>query len=328
MSGAMIARALQLLSLLQAKRFWPGHELATRLDVSERTLRRDIDQLRELGYRIVAERGSGGGYSLEPGADLPPLLLSDDELVVLAVGLRTIAARGTGHTNETALSTLAKLEQLLPKRLRRRVSALQSHTLPQGPELTPSASPELIAQLALACRDSERIRFAHTGPGATTRKHFVEPHCLVSTDQGWYLVAWELDQATWEAFRVGGMSSYFATGARFNAHTLSPGRATEIANAAAARSARRHVGLLRIHAPLEELRSQVGAWAQGATAETDTTTLWPISADHLPELTFGISWIPEKYDFEVLEPPELRSFLRSFSARLGRATEAGDHRTG
>ncbi|MBB6170186.1 putative DNA-binding transcriptional regulator YafY [Nocardiopsis mwathae] len=320
MSGVMIARSLRLLSLLQARRFWSGHALAADLGVSERTLRRDIDRLREAGYRITAERGAGGGYSLEPGAALPPLLLDDDELVVLAVGLRSVTARGVGHSDLTALSALAKLEQLLPSRLRRRVSALQSHAFPDEGGSAPSAAPDLIAQLALACRDSERVRFRYTDANGAIESYFVEPHCLVSVEHGWYLVAWEIDGGTWEAFGVNRMDSYFATAARFPPHGLSQERAAEIAHVAAGRFARGHVGLLRIHAPLEELRAVAGPWARDATAETDSTTLWPISADQLQGLAFGIAWIPEEYEFEVLEPAELRSFIRSFGTRLLRAT--------
>ncbi|WP_181188240.1 helix-turn-helix transcriptional regulator [Actinopolyspora mortivallis] len=316
MSHPTLARVLRLLSLLQARRFWPGHELAERLGTSERTLRRDIDQLRELGYRVTAERGYHGGYSLEAGANLPPLLLDDDELVVLAVGLRTVAARAVEHTDETALSALAKLEQLLPARLRRRVSALQSHTLPVGPGPSSSTAPEMIARLALASRDSERVRFGYTQATGTRTTCFVEPHCLISAEQGWYLVARDPHEESWEAFRVNRIDSYVATGERFSPHELDTRCATEIANAAAARFARRHVGLLRIHAPLETLRSRFGAWVQDARAESSTTTLLPISADNLPELVFGIAWIPEDYPYEILESPELAAFARSLGSRL------------
>lgn len=237
MSRPTIARVLRLLSLLQARRFWAGHDLAERLRISERTLRRDIDQLRELGYRVSSERGYDGGYSLEAGADLPPLLLDDDELVVLAVGLRAVATRGIEHTNETALSALAKFEQLLPARLQRRVSALQSHTMPAGPagESASSAAPETIARLALASRDSERVRFGYTDVTGTRRACFVEPHCLISAEQGWYLIGWDLHAKSWEAFRVDRLDSYVATGTRFVPKELDARRATEIASAAAAR---------------------------------------------------------------------------------------------
>ncbi|RNL83349.1 helix-turn-helix transcriptional regulator [Halostreptopolyspora alba] len=320
MSDTTIARVLRLLALLQARRFWLGRELAARVGVSERTLRRDIDRLRELGYRVTAERGRGGGYSLQAGTDLPPLLLDDDELVVLVAGLRTLAAGGGDHADDTALSALAKLEQLLPGRLRRRVSALQSATVARGSRPASTPAPELLAQLALACRDAERVRFGYTGVSGTRAAHLVEPHCLVSVEQDWYLVAWEVRGGAWEAFRVNRVDSYVATGERFTGHELDPERAGEIAAAAAVRFARRHVGLLRVHAPLGVLRERVGAWAREATAETDTTTLWPISADHLPGLVFGLAWLPEEYDFEVLESSELRAFVRSLGTRLVRAT--------
>ncbi|NYH77270.1 putative DNA-binding transcriptional regulator YafY [Actinopolyspora biskrensis] len=319
MSRSTIARVLRLLSLLQTRRFWAGSELADRLGISERTLRRDIDQLRELGYHVTAERGYDGGYSLEAGGNLPPLLLDDDELVVLAVGLRAVAARAAEHTTETSLSALAKLEQLLPARLRRRVSALQSHTMPAVSESSSSATPEMIARLALSSRDGERVRFGYTDATGTRTACSVEPHCLISTEQGWYLVAWDPHGESWGAFQINRIDSFVATGTRFGPHELDVQRATEIANAAAARFARGHVGLLRLHASVEELYAQVGAWAQDARAESETTTLLPISADHLPDLVFGIAWMPDDYEFEIVEPPELAAFARSLGARLLRA---------
>lgn len=325
MSWPTISRVLRLLALLQARRFWSGRELAARLGVSGRTLRRDIEQLRELGYNVTADRGYDGGYSLEPGTQLPPLLLDDDELVVLAVGLRTVAARTVGKTDETALSTLAKLEQLLPSRLRRKVAALQSHTHPMWIESASSAQPELIARLALACRDSERVRFGYTDATETTRTHFVEPHSLISAERGWWLVAWDLSDDAWYAFRVTNIDSYVATGTRFTPHDLDSYQAGEIVTAAEVRFARRYVGLLRIHAPVEELRAQLGTWVQETTAESPSTTLLPISADYLPKFVFGIAWIPD-HEFEIVEPDELAEFARSFGSRLLRAASRDDDR--
>ncbi|ASU79071.1 transcriptional regulator [Actinopolyspora erythraea] len=301
-------------------------ELADRLGVSERTLRRDIEQLRELGYHVTAERGYDGGYSLEAEGNLPPLLLDDDELVVLAVGLREVTARTAAHTTETALSALAKLEQLLPARLRRRVSALQSHTMPAVSDSAPSTAPDMIARLTLCSRDGERVRFGYTDATDTRTTYSVEPHCLISTEQGWYLVAWELNGESWEAFRINRIDSFVATGTRFEPRELDVRRAAEITDVATVRFARGHVGLLRLHAPMEELPARVGAWAQDARAESETTTLLPISADHLPHLIFGIAWIPDDYEFEIVEPPELAAFAHSLGARLLRADSSTQQR--
>jgi len=320
MSTDTVARSLRALALLQARRFWAGAELASRLGVSARTLRRDIERLRELGYGVVAERGRDGGYSLEPGSTLPPLLLDDDELVVLAVGLRAVTVGGAEDTGETALSALAKLEQVVPSRLRRRVLALQSHTLPRGPDAAAAPVADLVARLALACRDGERVRFGYTGADGTWERHLVEPHRLVSVDAGWYLVAREPGEGEqWTAFRVNRMDSCTATGTRFTPQAAEAERPQEIAYAAAATFARRHVGLVRVYAPLAELRETTGPWAQGAREETATTTLFPVSADHVQDLLYGFSWIPEGYDYEVVEPSALRAQVRSFGERLLRA---------
>src|SRR5690606_9619715 len=167
-----------LLSLLQTHRFWSGPELAGRLGVSDRTLRRDVERIRELGYRVAASPGAAGGYQLESGSTLPPLLLDDDEAVAIGVGLRTAAVLGIDDGEQTSLSALAKLEQVLPRNLRRRVRALQEHTIPAA-RAGARVAADVLAEIALACRDHERLRFRYTaGSGAETSRH-VEPHSLV-----------------------------------------------------------------------------------------------------------------------------------------------------
>ncbi|MBE2997917.1 WYL domain-containing protein [Nocardiopsis sp. HNM0947] len=315
-----VTRVLRLLALLQARRFWSGGELADRLGVSARTLRRDVDRLRELGYGVSAERGPEGGYTLEPGSTLPPLVLDDDELVVLAVGLRAVTVGGVEDTGETAVSALAKLERVIPSHLRRRVLALQSHTVPHGPGEASAPVTGLVARLALACSDGERVRFGYTGADGTWNRYLVEPHRLVSADEGWYLVAHAPGGPNgWTAFRVARMDSFTATGSRFTPEEAEAERAEEIAYAEATTFGRSHVGLLRVHAPLAELREAAGPWAHEAWEESATTTLWPVSADHVQQLFYGLSWIPEGFDFEVVEPPELRDRVRAFGERLLRS---------
>ncbi|WP_030955460.1 helix-turn-helix transcriptional regulator, partial [Streptomyces sp. NRRL S-481] len=154
------ARLLRLLSLLQAHREWSGADLAERLGVSARTLRRDVDRLRGLGYPVNASPGTGGGYQLGAGAELPPLLLDDDEAVAVAIGLRTAAGQGIEGIGETSVRALAKLEQVLPGRLRRRVGALNAFTVPmlRGP-VPDAVDPGVLTELAHLCRDAERLRF-------------------------------------------------------------------------------------------------------------------------------------------------------------------------
>jgi predicted DNA-binding transcriptional regulator YafY len=196
------ARMLRLLSLLQTHRYWPGGELADRLEVSPRTLRRDVDRLRELGYPVDASRGVAGGYQLQAGAAVPPLLLDDEEAVAIAVGLRTAAAGAVAGFEETSVRALAKVIQLLPPRLRRRIDALQAVTSPGvlggGPTLDASA----LTTIAMACRGEERLRFRYTPRAGDTSDRHVEPHRLVSLGRRWYLIAWDTGRGDWRSFRV------------------------------------------------------------------------------------------------------------------------------
>ncbi|MDQ0602972.1 putative DNA-binding transcriptional regulator YafY [Streptomyces canus] len=218
------ARLLRLLSLLQAHRDWSGADLAERLGVTPRTVRRDVDRLRELGYPVNASPGTGGGYQLGAGAELPPLLLDDDEAVAVAVGLRTAAGQGIEGIGETSVRALAKLEQVLPSRLRRRVGALNAFTVPmlRGPQ--PSAvDPAVLTELAHLCRDAERLRFAYRSHNGDSTRRTVEPHRLVCTERRWYLVAWDLDRDDWRTFRVDRITPKPPHGPRFTPRTT-PGR--------------------------------------------------------------------------------------------------------
>lgn len=206
------ARLLQLLSLLQTRKDWPGADLADRLEVSPRTVRRDVDRLRELGYPIQATMGTGGGYQLGAGAALPPLLL-DDEAVAVAVGLRTAAQGGVSGIEETSVRALAKLLQVLPSRLRRRVDALGAFTVPMPGE-GPTVDSEILTLVAAACRDSERLRFDYERHDGTTGRRTVEPHRLVSHGRRWYLVAWDTGRDDWRTFRLDRMRPLTPTGPR------------------------------------------------------------------------------------------------------------------
>ncbi|MGH8829124.1 MAG: helix-turn-helix transcriptional regulator, partial [Jiangellaceae bacterium] len=198
------ARLLRLLSLLQARREWSGAELAERLDVSPRTVRRDVDRLRQLGYPVDATRGTDGGYRLGAGAEMPPLLLDDDEAVAVAVSLRTGASDGTvAGLEETSMRALVKLEQVLPARLRRRVNAVSSFTVPVPSAVAaPKVEAGLLSVIATACRDHERLRFDYRDHDAAESLRVVEPHRLVSWGRRWYLLAWDVDRDDWRTFRL------------------------------------------------------------------------------------------------------------------------------
>jgi predicted DNA-binding transcriptional regulator YafY len=195
------ARLLALLSLLQVRREWTGPELAERLEVGPRTIRRDIDKLRSLGYPIEAAPGVAGGYRLGAGGDLPPLLLDDAEAVAVALGLRTAAAGSISGIEETSVRALAKLEQVLPSRLRRRVSALGDATSAFAVD-GPRIDADLLATLAGACRDSTRLRFAYVAKDERATQRHTEPCAVVHSGWRWYLVAFDLDRDDWRTFRI------------------------------------------------------------------------------------------------------------------------------
>ncbi|TDC56672.1 WYL domain-containing protein [Jiangella ureilytica] len=187
-------RLLALLSLLQTPREWPGSELAQRLGVSPRTVRRDVDRLRDLGYPVEASLGAAGGYRLVAGAALPPLLLDDEEAVAIAVGLRAAAGSAVAGIEEASVRALGKLEQVLPARLRHRVRTLGAATLPIGVD-GPVVDPEVLTALAAAAATRERVRFRYTSADASESGRLVEPLALVPSGRRWYLVAWTVDQS-------------------------------------------------------------------------------------------------------------------------------------
>src|SRR5688572_25569399 len=195
-------RALSLLNLLQTHRHWPGSELADRLGVTERTVRRDVERLRDLGYRIESSPGSAGGYRLEAGSAVPPLLLTDEEAVAMAIGLRVAASQRLVSGPETTITALAKLERVLPAPLRRRVNALAEAVQPSGLNSGAPVSSEVLGELALASRDHERVRFTYTAASGEVTKRRVEPHALAPADRHWYLLCWDLDKEDWRTFRV------------------------------------------------------------------------------------------------------------------------------
>ena len=222
------ARLLTLLSLLQTPREWPGGELADRLGVSRRTVRRDIDRLRDLGYPVQATLGADGGYRLVAGKAMPPLVLDDEEAVAIAVGLRAGAGHAVEGVEEASVRALAKLEQVLPSRLRRRVSTLQAATVPllmRGDAA--SVDPRTLTSIAAAITGTERLRFGYrAGDGARTKRQ-VEPYRLVSTARRWYLVAYDLGREDWRTFRVDRVGDPYPTGARFAPRELPTGDAAE-----------------------------------------------------------------------------------------------------
>lgn len=207
-------RLLRLVAVLQSRSFWPGVELAERLEVTARTLRRDIDRLRRLGYTIDATSGPGGGYRLGKGTALPPLMLDDEEAVALTVALRS-AADSFAKIGETSVALLAKLEQILPARLRRRIGAVQAMTVSVRREAA-TLDAELLTTIAAACRDHELLELVYQGRGAQETTRDVEPLRLAHTgSRRWYLLAWDRKRNDWRTFRVDRMRKVTPLGLRF-----------------------------------------------------------------------------------------------------------------
>ena len=309
-------RTLRLLSLLQTHRYWPGGELADRLRVSERTLRRDIDRLRELGYPVNASRGVAGGYQLRSGTVMPPLLLDDEEAVAIAVGLRTAAGGTVEGIEETSVRALTKVIQVMPPRLRRRVEALRSYTVPAVYATNDTVDATALTVIAQACRDDERLRFGYTARDRTPTTRLVEPHRLVSLGRRWYLVAWDTERGDWRTFRVDRLAAPEATGARFRPRELpAPDAATFVRSRINQRPTRHSIEVL-VHAPAADVERVFGPPATveplGSQARlvipTDRLD-WPVSA---------LSWLGA--EFTVIGPPEFAAALRAIGERYLRAT--------
>ncbi|MQS09801.1 helix-turn-helix transcriptional regulator, partial [Streptomyces alkaliphilus] len=311
-------RMLRLLSLLQTHRYWPGPELAERLGVSPRTLRRDVDRLRELGYPVDARRGVDGGYQLAAGAALPPLVIDDEEAVALVVGLRAAARSAVEGISESSVRVLAKVVQVMPVRLRGRVEALSAATVPVdwgGPEAAP-VDPTVLTVLAPACRAAERLRFSYTTAGDRSTERHVEPHRLVCPGRRWYLIAYDLDRHDWRTFRVDRITGPRATGERFRPRGLPAADAAEFLRDRLDNLPRPYRVEAVIDAPPAVVRERVGRW--GTVEGTDDGRCRVrMTADSLewPLMALGAAGA----EFRVVEPPELLDLVRERAERFGRA---------
>lgn len=313
------ARLLRLLSLLRTRREWPGLDLAERLGVSTRTLRRDIDKLRDLDYPIEVARGPSGGYRLGPGARLPPLLLDDEEAVAVAVGLRTAAGSGVSGLGETALRALAKLEHLLPSRLWHRIEALRGSSV-EMPGL-PTVEPAELASVASACRNRECLRFDYRDRRDETSVRRAEPHELVTWGRRWYLVAWDLDRADWRTFRMDRMRTRTPTGPRFTRRPLPDGDAAAFVARGVARLWP-YQATVRLPVPAESELVR-GAHSYGRIEPVDDEhCLLHLGADSPHALVFLLGALD--VDFDLVHPPDLAEQMSLVARRFRRAaTQAG-----
>ena len=310
------SRLLDLLSLLQARRDWPGAELAQRLEVSGRTVRRDVGRLRALGYPVESLTGPAGGYRLRAGAAMPPLLLDEDEAIAIAVGLRTAARTSVTGIEETSIRALVKLEQVLPAHLRRRVTALGSATI-AAPAPGPTVDPQHLTTIAAACRDSECLRFDYRSrDGAATRRE-VEPHSLVNLGRRWYLVGWDRRREDWRTFRLDRLSRPAATGLRFTGRSLPATDAAAYVEQSIAGARSRYEARVTVHAAADEVASRL-PYVAGALEPIDAHRCeYRTSDDDLEWLALRIAMLG--VDVDVHEPPELVAQLKVLARRLRRA---------
>ena len=329
------ARTLRLLSLLQNHRYWPGTELAERLGVSPRTLRRDVGRLRELGYPVRAQPGIDGGYQLAAGAALPPLVIDDDEAVAVAVALHSAAASGAAASGaagpaseagadtvaEASVRALAKLTQVMPARLRHHVAALTEMTVPatwgrDAAALT--VAPATLTAVALACRDAERVRFGYTAADGARTDRYVEPHRLVSLAGRWYLVGYDLTRLDWRTFRLDRVDGApHGTGERFGPRTLpAPDAATFVRKSIGSARVGHEVEAL-VDAPASEVRAVIGRWASvedAGPAQGPPRCRVRMTTDSLdwPMMALGMAGA----DFQVVSPPELSDRVRDWGRRF------------
>jgi predicted DNA-binding transcriptional regulator YafY len=312
------SRILSLLGLLQAHRQWSGPALAERLGVTERTLRRDVDRIRELGYRVAAARGPLGGYRFEAGGALPPLLLTENEAVTMAIGLRVAAQQGLVDGELTTQSALAKFEQVLPGKLRRRVNALATHLRAETPR-TPTVSQELLGTLALACRDSERIRFSYEDGRGERTDRVAEPHALVVARRNWFLVCWDVRRADWRTFRVDRMSRLLGTRLRFEPRPVPGGDAASyVATSVASVRNPVHMDVL-LKMPIADARRAFGPWGTQTSVVDATTTNWSVDGESIEHLFGALAWIPAGVDYELEGEPALLEFVRTAAGRATRS---------
>ncbi|MEV3859545.1 YafY family protein [Streptomyces sp. NPDC050095] len=316
------ARLLQLLSLLQTPREWPGGELADRLHVSRRTVRRDIDRLRDLGYPVQATMGADGGYRLVAGKALPPLVLDDEEAVAIAVGLRAGAGHAVEGVEEASVRALAKLEQVLPSRLRHRVSTLQAATIPLTFGDGATIAPETLTVIASAAAGSERLRFHYRAADGSETRRLVEPARLVSTGRRWYLVAYDIDREDWRTFRVDRVSEPFATGARFAPREVPEGDAAEfVRRAVASRGGGSYEVDVEFSAPVEAVAEKVPESVGRPESMPGGGCRLRITSS-VPVEWVAVRLAMTGFDFSVRGPEELAVAVRELGGRMVRAAGA------
>lgn len=315
------ARLLSLLSLLQSRPHWGGGMLAERMGIHPRTLRRDIDRLRQLGYPIHASTGVAGGYAFRPGRALPPLLLDDDEALAAAIALRTAVTGTISGIEQTAITALVKIEQAMPPRLRPRLEALRSAILPTD-QIGPLVDAGRLTALAAACRDQLQLAFEYIDRTGQPSSRQVEPQGVVHIDRRWYLVAWDPARVDWRTFRIDRITSTPVVGAHF-APRAGPGDGDLRQWVARSLSLGQYPDEARIilHAPLAALRQRIPASAGVLEGVDDQRCLLRCGANPTGSVIYWL--LAMDLEFEVLGPPALIDRLRAAGERVARSLTPG-----
>ena len=313
------ARTLRLLGLLQHHRFWPGDELADRLEVSARTLRRDIERLRTLGYPVKSAPGTAGGYQLEPGASMPPLLLDDDEATALVVGLQTAAHGPVAGIADASLRALGKVMQILPTKLQRQVDAVHAMTVASPPMARPTAvSAPILAIIAQACRDEVRVRFGYTARDGQTTERSVEPYRIVTLGQRFYLVAFDMDRSDWRTFRLDRIAEPDPARNRFDPRPLPAENIAEYVRTQIEQLTTTYEIEVEIHVDAETAASKVGRWAH-FEATGEGTCVMTMRTDALDWAAFTLATLD--VPFTMQQPDELRELLQRWVAGISASLE-------
>ena len=317
------ARTLALLSLLQTHRMWRGADLADELRVSERTVRRDVDRLRGLGYPVDAEPGSDGGYRLAVGAHLPPLLVTDDEAVALTVGLRATALSAIEGIEDSSVALMAKLDDVLPDRLRRRIDALQhSVEIMTWSNDGPVVRAADLTVLSQGCRDGEEVRFAYQRRDGEESRRLVQPHQLVAAGRRWYLVAWDVRRDDWRTFRVDRMNEPALAGARFERRTLPAADAATFVRDGMHAMVAQHRAVVVVSASITEIET-FAHWISGEpTPTSDGRVRMTITGNEMVGIASTIAFIATRFGIEIDEAPgEVRRIVDATARRLAESVE-------
>ena len=312
-------RTMQLLDLLQAGREWSGAELCARLEVSERTLRRDVEDLRALGYGIEAVRGVGGGYRLGPGAAIPPLALTPDEAVAIAVGLRAAAVGAVTGLEDAAAGALAKLEQSLSSETRERISAVEQAMLSLSGGGAAHVDIDVVVTIARAIRESRRMRIDYTRHDGAEVRRTIEPHRILHTAERWYLVAWDVDRDAWRTLRVDRLLPRLPLAERFRPRAIPDEELRHFVSESIAVRPWAHRAVLKVAAPAIQVRRRFGPTIARVDELDDGSCRLETGAESWLELALYVGTVG--FEFDVLEGDGLRDTLRDVSARLARAAD-------